>query len=108
MTTTQRIITIAIIVAVTVFTRAVAFFAFPDGKKTPKYIRYLGQVLPAAALGMLVVYCLKDSNVLAGNHAIPETLGVAAVAVLHFWKKNMFLSILGGTAIYMILVNFVF
>ena len=105
MTTPQRIITIAVIVMGTVLTRAIAFIAFPSGRKTPAYVRYLGRVLPAAALGMLVIYCLKDVNLLAGTHGIPELVSLAVVAGLHLWRKNMFLSIAAGTACYMLLVN---
>ena len=105
MTTPQRIITIAVIVLGTVLTRAIAFIAFPSGRKMPAYVRYLGRVLPAAALGMLVIYCLKDVNLLAGTHGIPELVSLAVVAGLHLWRKNMFLSIAAGTACYMLLVN---
>ena len=105
MTTLQRIITIAVIVMGTVLTRAIAFIAFPSGRKTPAYVRYLGRVLPAAALGMLVIYCLKDVNLLAGTHGIPELVSLALVAALHLWRENMFLSIAAGTACYMLLVN---
>lgn len=108
MSVAQQVVTIAIIVGATVFTRMIAFVVFPAGKETPKYIRYLGSVLPASALGMLVVYCLKDASIFSPTHAIPEILGVATVCILHFWKKNMFLSIVGGTVVYMVLVNLVF
>lgn len=103
----EQIITIAIIIVCTVFTRAIAFILFPAGKPTPQYVTYLGKVLPAAALGMLVIYCMKDYNLLAETHAIPELLSIATVCMLHFWKKNMFLSIVGGTAIYMVIVNYI-
>lgn len=108
MTTAQRVITIAVIVLGTVLTRSIAFIAFPPGRPTPGYVRYLGRVLPAAALGMLVIYCLKDIDLLSGSHGLPELLSVAVVSALHLWKKNMFLSIAAGTACYMLLVNLVF
>lgn len=104
----QQVLTIGIIIAVTVFTRAIAFILFPADKPTPQYIQYLGKVLPAAALGMLAMYCFKDVSLISGNHGIPELLATAFVVALHFWKKNMFLSIAGGTALYMVLVNLVF
>lgn len=107
MSVLQQILTIGIIIAVTVFTRSIAFLLFPADKPTPLYIQYLGKVLPAAALGMLAVYCFKDVSFFSGNHGIPELLATALVVGLHFWKKNMFLSIAGGTALYMGLVNFV-
>ncbi|HJC62388.1 MAG TPA: branched-chain amino acid transporter permease [Candidatus Blautia merdavium] len=108
MTLTQQIITIAMVVLGTLLTRFLPFLVFPPGKETPGYIRYLGKVLPAAVFGMLVIYSLKDVNVLAGSHGIPELLAVLLVIVLHKWKRQMLLSIAGGTVFYMLLVQLVF
>ena len=108
MTLEQRIITIAMVSLGTLITRFLPFIAFPAGKPTPKYVKYLGKVLPAAALGMLVMYCMKDISIFAGNRGIPEFIGTAAVIILHCLKRNMLLSIAGGTAVYMLLIQFVF
>ncbi|WP_264740650.1 branched-chain amino acid transporter permease [Cytobacillus firmus] len=105
---TQQIITIAMVVLGTMFTRFLPFIVFPSGKSTPNYIQYLGRVLPSAVIGLLVIYCFKDVSLLTGTYGIPEFLGVAIVVLLHFWKKSMLLSIAGGTIAYMILVQFVF
>ncbi len=108
MTSSQQIITIAMVVLGTALTRFLPFLLFPAGKPTPKYIRYLGKVLPPAVFGLLVVYSLKDVNLFAGSHGVPEAISVALVAALHLWKRNMLLSIAGGTICYMALVQFVF
>jgi len=108
MNITQQIIMLTMVVLGTMLTRFVPFIAFPPGKPTPKYIQYLGKVLPSAVLGMLVIYCFKDVTLLSGNHGIPEFIGVVVVAALHFWKKKMLLSIAGGTIVYMLLVQLVF
>lgn len=108
MTLSQKIITIAAVVAATMLTRFLPFILFPVGKPTPKYIKYLGRVLPPAVFGMLVVYSLKSVNVLSGSHGVPELIAVAATVVIHAAKKQMLLSIAGGTIIYMLLVQFVF
>ena len=108
MTVTQRIITIAVIVLGTMLTRFLPFLLFPAGKPTPKYIQYLGKVLPAAAFGMLVIYCLKDVPILSGNHGLPELISIVLVVLLHLWKRQMLLSIAGGTICYMLLVQLVF
>lgn len=104
----QQLIIIGMVVLGTVITRFLPFLIFPAEKPTPVYIQYLGKVLPPAVLGLLVIYSLKEVNFLVGNRGIPELIGVATVAILHFWKKNMFLSIAGGTAVYMILIQSVF
>ena len=108
MTLSQEIITIGMVVLGTALTRYLPFLLFPAGKPTPKYIRYLGKVLPAAVFGLLVVYCLRNVDLFAGSHGIPELLAVLAVVLLHLWKRQMLLSIAGGTILYMILVQMVF
>lgn len=108
MTTAQQIITIAMAVLATTLTRFLPFIIFPAGKEAPKFIKYLGKVLPAAVFGFLVVYCLKNVDILSGSHGIPELIAVAVVAVLYLWKRQMLLSIFGGTVAYMFLIQLVF
>ncbi|QGQ45928.1 branched-chain amino acid transporter permease [Metabacillus sediminilitoris] len=108
MSLTQHIITIAMVVLGTMLTRFLPFIVFPSGKPTPKYVQYLGKVLPSAVIGLLVIYCFKDVSLLSVSQGVPEFLGVAAVVLLHFWKKNMLLSIAGGTIVYMLLVQMLF
>lgn len=104
----QHIVIIAMVVLGTMITRFLPFVLFPAGKQTPGYVRYLGRVLTPAALGLLVIYCLKDVNFLAGSYGIPEIIAMAVVIGLHFWKRQMLLSIAGGTVVYMLLVQLVF
>lgn len=108
MTLTQQIITIVMVIIGTMLTRFLPFLLFPAGKPTPKYIQYLGKVLPAAVFGLLVIYCLKNVSVFEGSRGIPEAIGILAVVVLHRWKRQMLLSIAGGTVLYMVLVQMVF
>lgn len=108
MTTEQQILTIGIIIFGTMLTRFLPFLLFPAGRPTPKYIQYLGKVLPAAVFGMLVVYCLKDVSLVTGSHGLPEILAIGVVVALHSWKRQMLLSIAGGTICYMLLVQLVF
>lgn len=97
-----------IVVLATMLTRFLPFILFPAGKPTPKYIQYLGRVLPAAVFGLLVVYCLKDVSIFSGGHGLPEFIAIAVVILLHLWKRQMLLSIAGGTVCYMLLVQLVF
>lgn len=108
MTFTQQMITILMVILGTMLTRFIPFLLFPAGKPTPKYIQYLGKVLPSAVFGLLVVYCLKDVDILTGSHGLPELLAIIVVIVVHLWKRQMLLSIAGGTVCYMLLVQFVF
>lgn len=108
MTLVQQIITISMVVLGTMLTRFLPFLVFPAGKPTPKYVQFLGRALPSAVFGMLVIYCLKNVDLLAGSHGIPELISIVLVVILHLWKRQMLLSIAAGTACYMCLVQFLF
>ncbi|MBW3094774.1 branched-chain amino acid transporter permease [Bifidobacterium sp. 64T4] len=108
METWQGVVTILMAVIGTVITRFLPFIVFPESKRPPRVVEYLGKVLPYAMGGLLVVYSLKDVTLLAGTHGIPEAVAIAVIVLLHVWKRNMLLSIAGGTAVYMLLVQVVF
>lgn len=108
MTFTQQIITIAAVVAGTMVTRFLPFILFPANKKTPPLVAFLGKVLPTAVMGMLVVYSLKDTQVLTGTHGIPEAIAVALTVILQATVRNLLLTIAAGTIGYMLLVQYVF
>ncbi len=104
----QAILSIGVVALVTIALRFLPFFIFGENRQTPPLIAYLGQVLPYAIMGMLVVYCLKDVSLTAAPFGLPELMGCAVVAALHVWKRNTLLSIGGGTVCYMLLIQFVF
>ena len=104
----QQIVIIGIVVFGTMLTRFLPFLIFGRKKEAPKYIQYLGKVLPAAVFGLLVVYCLKDINLFTGSHGIPEAIAILVVVLLHVWKRQMLLSIAGGTVCYMVLLQVFF
>ena len=104
MTVTQGIITIVCVVLGTMVTRFLPFLIFPEGKEPPEFIRHLGNVLPYAVIGLLVVYCLKDVPG-SGPYGLPEAIAILFIVFLHKWKKNTLLSIGGGTVLYMLLVQ---
>lgn len=105
LTDMQTLVIIAAVALGTVLTRFLPFFLFPDHKKPPGYIVYLGKVLPLAVMGLLVVYCLKGVSFLKMPYGIPEALSVLLVVLLHKWKRNTLVSIAGGTVLYMVLIQ---
>ena len=107
MTLAQQFITIVLCAIATMLTRFVPFLLF-SGKKTPRFVQYLGQALPGAIFGMLVVYCLKGVNPMVYSHGLPEALAILVTVALHLWKRQMLVSIAGGTVCYMLLLQFVF
>ena len=108
MTVMQQVITIAMVELGTMITRFLPFIVFPSGRPTPKYVQYLGRVLPGAVFGMLVIYCLKNVSIFDGSRGLPEAIAIAFVVILHLWKRQMLVSIAGGTILYMLLVQLVF
>ena len=108
MTLTQQIIIIACVVLGTLTTRFLPFIIFSSDKETPRYIKYLGYMLPPAVFGLLVVYALREVEVTTISGFLPEMLAVGLIIILHYWKKSMLLSIAGGTIFYMVLVQMVF
>ena len=96
---------IAAMASVTALTRYAPFLFFAHGKEPAKWIKYLGKVLPPALMSVLIIYCLKDVNFLAGSHRIPELICIAAAMGLHIWKGNVLLSIGVSTVLYMVLVQ---
>lgn len=107
MNTSRSVILIAVVAAVTIALRFLPFIVF-RGKKTPDIILYLGKVLPYAIMGMLVVYCFKDTVVLAFPFGLPEFIAGTTVVIAHLIKRNTLLSIISGTVVYMLLIQFVF
>ncbi len=114
----QQITLVAAGVLATMLTRFIPFMVFRPGKPTPKYIMYLGKVLPASVFALLVVYCLKNisftsSDTLSGvplfigipSQTIAQLLGVAFTILIHTWRKSMMWSIAAGTIFYMMLIR---
>ncbi len=99
---------VAVTAIVTIALRFLPFWIFSGNRATPSYILYLGKVLPYAIMGMLVVFCLKNTAITTAPYGIPEAVACVLVILLHIWKRNTLLSILGGTVCYMVLVQLVF
>lgn len=108
MNTVHTILIIAVSAGVTMALRFLPFIIFGGGKETPRYITYLGSVLPYAIMGMLVVFCLKNVSLLSAPFGIPEIVSCLLVVILHVWKRNTLLSIIAGTICYMLLIQLVF
>jgi len=108
LTPAQTIIMILAIALGTMTTRFTPFFLFPEHKEPPIIITYLGRVLPPAMMGLLVIYCLKGISIETAPHGIPELIAILIILGLHKWKDNVLISIGGGTAVYMVLVQTVF
>ena len=99
---------VAVVAGVTALIRFLPFVVFGGGRPTPRFIVYLAGVLPCAIMAMLVVYCLRHVSLLQGSHGLPELIAILLTVGLHLWKRQMLLSIAGGTVCYMLLIQFIF
>jgi len=104
----HAMIVILVMGLITFATRIVPVLIFGRGEKVPDYIMYLGKVVPYTAMGLLIVYCLKDVSVMDSPHALPEIISLAVVSLTYLWKRNSIFSVVTGTVLYMVLVQMVF
>ena len=104
----HALIVILVMGIVTLGTRILPVLIFGRGEKVPEYIVYLGKVVPYTAMGLLIVYCLRDVSFVSSPHGLPEILSLAIVSGTYLWKKNSILSVVIGTVVYMLLVQLVF
>lgn len=104
----DTLLMVLMIAAVTAALRFAPFFIFSSERPVPKFVTYLGRVLPYSIMAMLVVYCLKGISFTKAPFGLPELISVAVVAGLHIWKRNTLFSIICGTICYMALIQFVF
>ncbi len=107
LSTSQSILIILICAVCTQIERALPFLIF-GGRPVPRLIHYLGGILPMAVMTTLVIYCLRNITFTAAEHFLPQVISVAVTVGLHLWRRNTLLSIFGGTACYMLLIQLVF
>ncbi len=105
---THALIIILVMGVITLATRIVPVLIFGRGEKVPVIVMYLGKVVPYTAMGLLIVYCLRDTDIIGGSHGLPELIAIAVVTATYLWKRNTILSVVLGTAVYMTLVQAVF
>lgn len=99
---------VALIALTTAALRFLPFLIWSGSRSVPPIIDRLGHVLPYAMMGLLVVYCLKDISFAAASGFLPPLIACAVVVLLHIWRRNTLISIIGGTVCYMLLVQLVF
>lgn len=106
MSTNQQIITIILMSLSVILTRVLSFLLFNSKKNTPHFVSFLGKYLPSAVFGMLVIYCLKDTQWSNYSQPLAYVLGIVSCVLLHLWRRNMLLTIAGGTLFYMVVIRF--
>lgn len=104
----HALIIMVVMGVVTLATRIIPVLVFGRNEKVPEFVLYLGKVIPYTAMGLLIVYCLRDVSIVQGTHGLPELVALAAVTGTYLWKRNAIVSIIIGTVLYMVLLQMVF
>lgn len=104
----HALLVILVMGAATLLTRLLPVLIFGRGEKVPDFVMYLGRVVPYTAMGLLIVYCLRDVSFLSGSRGLPETVALGVVAASYLWKRNTIVSVVSGTLVYMLLVQRIF
>lgn len=95
---------IAAMGAVTLGLRALPFLSAHWLRRSP-VVQHLGRFLPLAIMALLLVHSASGS---AREHAAgpwPELVAIALTCVLQWRSRNPLLSIVAGTAVYVLLRN---
>lgn len=105
MTQWQMVLYVLIAAGMTILVRSLPFLVFSNGHRVPPFVLWMGRRLPAAAMAMLVVYCLKDLSFVEAGGWIPAVAAGSVTVLLHMKYRKMILSICGGTMLYMLLTH---
>lgn len=101
-------IIIGIVAIGTWFCRVIPFIVFAGKDEIPDMVNYLGKVLPPAIMVVLVLYCLRKAQFTGPYFGGAEIISIVVVTLLQMKKGNTILSVLGGTACYMMLIRTIF
>lgn len=107
LSTSQMLITVLVAGVVTFATRLIPFAAFGK-REVPKIVKYLGDIMPPAIIGILIIYCIEDGYTFDVNTLAPQLIAIALTVIVHLWKRNTLISISVGTISYMLLIHYIF
>lgn len=97
-------IILLIVTCITFLIRISTFLLFRN-REMPKAIKYIANTLPLAIMPTLVIYCIRETEWTSYQSVIPTLVAIAVTAIIHLWRKNFILSLIVGTATFMILIR---
>ena len=100
------VVALAVAVAITVSLRALPF-GMRSVLRGSALLADVERWMPLGAVTILAVYCLAAVDTAHAPYGVPQAAGVLATAGLHAWRRNIVLSILGGTVTCLVLTNLV-
>lgn len=103
MSTKEMLLMIFAVALGTFVTRVLPFVFFR--KSVPASVKKLGDLIPFSMMAFLVVYTLRDTALTSAPYGANELLALLSIVLVRRWKKNLLLSVLTGTFVYMLLVQ---
>lgn len=105
----NSVILVAVSAVITLLLRAFPFIVFGGKRKMPDRVKRVADLLPAAIMGVLVIYCFKADllSIPTGlnNSLVAAIVATVATVGVHIWRRNTLISIATGTVIYMVLLR---
>ena len=114
LTTTDVLLYTFAMGAVILFCRAFPFLFFRQGQGIPGagkksrrefFLAFVEKIVPPAAMTVLAFNAIAGSLQSGFREGGAAFTAAAFTALVHLWKRNPLISIFGGTAVYMILLN---
>ena len=101
----EQSVTILVVVLGTILTLFLPYLVFTERRRIPQVITDLGRLLPPAVFGLLVIYCLRNVDILNPTQLVPTAAALVITAALFFWRRDMLLPMAGGTLAYMMVMR---
>jgi branched-subunit amino acid transport protein AzlD len=98
---------VAVAAAVTWTLRALPFALLAPLRRS-KVVPHLAATIPAGVMGILVVHTLRHTALTVPPYGAAVGPALAVTVALHLWRRNVVLSIFGGTAVHVVLASVVF
>jgi branched-subunit amino acid transport protein AzlD len=98
---------VAVAAAVTWTLRALPFALLAPLRRS-KVVPHLAATMPAGVMGILVVHTLRHTALTVPPYGAAVGPALAVTVALHLWRRNVVLSIFGGTAVHVVLASVVF
>ncbi len=94
---------IVIMSAATFATRLPPFLLF-SGREQHPLLQFLSKYTPPMVMSILVVYMLKSVDYLSAE-GLYAVIALVVTVGLHLWRRNALMSIVAGTAVFMVCIQ---
>lgn len=101
---TEALLATTVMALIIVACRALPFLFFA-GRKPPSWLGFVEAYMPAIAMTVLAVSSYTSIDWTVPARGPVTAIAGLAVVLLHLWKRNALISIMGGTIFYLALAG---